>query len=204
MNNALTGDEPIKRGPGRPPKADNMRGDRELEERSVTHNRELSDQERIAEFEQKFMESVLPSLPPKDGFHRVWLSTTHPQDTIPGRVRQGYRLLTKADLYGWNLVDQVGTGEYAGCVGTKEMIAAELPEEFFQAYMAINHHKRPMGEEERLKANVEKNNEGAQKKGGRVEVIGEGFGNLAAYVETPDFNDINWRPSNWRPPHQSG
>lgn len=195
------GDAPIKRGPGRPPKTahggeSEVRKDRAMEDRHVTENRELSDAQRIAEFEAKFMESVLPTLPPIPGMHTFWASTTHNQQTVASLVRLGYKPVKKSDVPGWDLAGTLATGEYAGCIGMNEMIAFMLPLDLYQAYMEINHHKRPLSEEEKLKANLAHMNETARTKGGAVLGVGEGFDQFARRRETPDFTDPRWRPQN--------
>lgn len=195
----MNDDETLKRGPGRPRKLtehgeSEERKDRAMEDRTVTERRELSDAQRIAEFEAKFMEAVLPTLPPIPGFHTIWLSATHNQDTIAQRIRLGYTMIKPSDLPGWDLAGTLQTGEYAGGVGMKEMIAFKLPDELYQAYMTINHVKRPMQEEEKLKANIAQQNETARSKGGAVLGVGDGFDQMGRYAETPDFLDPNWRP----------
>lgn len=202
------GDAPIKRGPGRPPSvskqpqrlaspdASEIRKDRAMEDRKVTENRELSDAERIAEFESKFMESVLPTLPPIPGMHTFWASTTHNQQTVASLVRLGYRPVKKSDVPGWDLAGTLATGEYAGCIGMNEMIAFMLPLELYQAYMEINHHKRPLSEEEKLKNTIAAHSETARTKGGSVLGVGDGFDQFAQRRETPDFTDPRWRPTN--------
>lgn len=195
-------DAPVKRGPRGPEKtakrgaSDQSRTDRATQNRATTERRDLSDAQRIAEFESKFMESVLPTLPVPDGFHPFWASTTHQQQTIASLVRLGYRPMKKSDVPGWDLAGTIGTGEYAGCIGMKEMIAFMLPLELYQAYMEINHHKRPLQEEEKLKANLSAMNETARTKGGAVLGVGDGFDNFGKKRETPDFTDPRWRPEN--------
>lgn len=196
------GDAPIKRGPGRPKSAERhashadteVRKDRAMENREATQNREISDEERIAEFRAKFMESVLPTLPTPPGMHPFWASTTHQQQTIASLIRMGYKPMKKSDIPGWDLATSIDTGEYAGCVGMKEMIAFMLPMVLYQEYMKINHHERPLQEEEKLKANLSSLNETARSKGGAVLGVGDGFDNFGRQRETPDFTDPKWRP----------
>lgn len=193
-------DAPIKRGPGRPRIAQrddsDSRKDRAMDDRKVTANRELTDKERIAEFRAKFMESVLPNLPAPPGMHPFWASTTHQQQTIASLVRMGYTPIRKSDIPGWDLATGIETGEYAGCIGMKEMIAFMLPEFLYQEYMMINHHERPLEEEDKLKANLAHMNETARTKGGAVLGVGDGFDNFGNRRETPDFTDPRWRPTN--------
>ena len=126
-----------------------LRADRRMEDRAVTENRVLSDQERLDEFRQSFYQSALPKLPDIPGYHVCWLTTTNPRDSIPSRVRLGYEPIKAADIPGWEYAS-MKTGEYEGCIGVNEMVAFKLPDHLYQMYMREAHHIQPNFEEEKL------------------------------------------------------
>lgn len=116
---------------------------------SASRQRVLSDEERLDEFRKSFFQSVLPDLPPIDGYHVCWLTTTNPRDSIPGRVRLGYEPVKVEDVPGWEYA-ALKSGDYAGCIGVNEMIAFKLPMHLYEAYMREAHHIQPLYEEEKL------------------------------------------------------
>lgn len=117
--------------------------------KSANQARVLSDEERLDEFRKSFFQSVLPDLPPIQGYHVCWLTTTNPRDSIPGRVRLGYEPVKSEDIPGWEHAT-MKTGDYAGCIGVNEMIAFKLPMHLYEAYMREAHHTQPLYEEEKL------------------------------------------------------
>lgn len=125
------------------------RTDRRLKNREVTHNRKITDEERLAEFRRSFYNSVLPDLPVIPGFHVCWLTTTNPRDSLAARARLGYEPIRSEEVPGWEFVT-LKTGEYAGCIGVNEMIAAKVPLELYEAYMYEAHHVQPLQEEQKL------------------------------------------------------
>lgn len=116
--------------------------------------RVMTDDERLDEFRKSFFQSVLPNLPPIDGYHVCWLTTTNPRDSIPGRVRLGYEPVKVEDIPGWEHTS-LKTGEYAGCIGVNEMIAFKLPMHLYEAYMREAHHTQPLFEEQKLTSVLE-------------------------------------------------
>jgi hypothetical protein len=116
---------------------------------TAAKERVLSDAERLDEFRKSFFQSVLPDLPPIDGYHVCWLTTTNPRDSIPGRIRLGYEPVKAEDVPGWEFAT-LKTGDYAGCIGVNEMIAFKLPMSLYEAYMREAHHNQPLEEEEKL------------------------------------------------------
>ncbi|MFZ9183829.1 MAG: hypothetical protein ACO214_11170 [Hylemonella sp.] len=81
--------------------ADRSRENREMSDRMVTENREISDDERVEMFRQQFFQSALPDLPKIPGYHTCWLTTTNPRDSIQGRVRLVYVPVKPEDVPGW-------------------------------------------------------------------------------------------------------
>lgn len=121
---------------------------------SANQERVLSDEERLDQFRKSFFQSVLPDLPPIDGYHVCWLTTTNPRDSIAGRVRLGYSPIKQDDIPGWEHATMKG-GEYAGCIGVNEMIAFKLPMNLYESYMREAHHTQPLYEEQKLSSVID-------------------------------------------------
>ena len=136
-------DERLKKSAG-----DN-RTAREMEDRTKTENRELSDDERVEMFRQQFFQSSLPDLPKIPGWHTCWLTTTNPRDSVQMRIRLGYQPIKPEDVPGWEYAT-VKTGEWVGFVGVNEMLAFKLPMSLYEKYMKEAHHDAPLREEEKL------------------------------------------------------
>ena len=164
------------------------RKDRHMEDRSVTQDRQLSDDERVAEFRQQFFQSALPDLPKIDGYHVCWLTTENPRDPVHSRMRLGYEPITETDIPGWEHAS-IKTGEWAGCIGVNEMLAFKLPLELYEQYMYINHHEQPLAEEEKLNAAIRQMEaEMNQSSKGAVELeLEEGTAELGVAPEPPPF-----------------
>lgn len=156
------------------------RDEREYGDRHFAEDRELTDEERLAMLRQGFFQVVLPDLPRKPGFHRVWLTTTNPRDTVAGRLRMGYRLLRFEDLgAGWEQSKAV-SGEYAGCIMINEMIAAELPEHLYQMFMRELHHNMPREAERGIFGRLDEYKDDLAHKGSRL-LYEESDGNENAF-----------------------
>lgn len=144
------------------------RDPREYDDRQFAEDRELTDDERVAMLRQGFFQVVLPDLPRKAGWHRVWLTTTNPRDNIAGRLRMGYRLLRFEDLGpGWEQSKAI-SGEYAGCICINEMIAAELPERLYQLFMHELHHRMPREAERGIFGRLDEQAEDMARRGSRM------------------------------------
>lgn len=129
---------------------------REMIDRPITENRELSDAERIEMFRMASFQHVLPDIPKIPGYHVCWISTTSQNDTLHYRMRLGYEFITRADIPGWDFdMNSLKTGEHAGKIGINEMVAMKLKDSLYQAYMMENHHNKPAAEDTKLVANVE-------------------------------------------------
>ena len=129
------------------------RASRHMRDRNVTQARELSDDERVAEFRQQYFQSALPDIPRIDGYHVCWLTTDNPRDPIHSRIRLGYEPIKTHDIPGWEHAS-IKTGEWAGCIGVNEMVAFKIPLELYEQYMYINHHEQPLSEEEKLSSQI--------------------------------------------------
>ena len=165
-----------------------VRTDRRMEERSVTQDRALSDDERVAEFRQQFFQSALPDLPKIPGYHVCWLTTENPRDPIHSRIRLGYEPIKDSDIPGWEH-SEIKTGEWAGCIGVNEMLAFKLPLPLYEEYMRINHHEAPLSEEEKLSSQIRAMEaEMRQASKGDVElVLEDGTAALGVAPEPPPF-----------------
>jgi hypothetical protein len=147
----------------------NARSDRTQDERPATQAR-VSNDDRLAMFRNQLFNSALPELPEIPGYHLCWLTTTNPRDSIIMRQRLGYELIKATEFPGFDLVTQK-TGEYAGCIGVNEMLAAKLPLDLYEMYMTEAHHNAPNNEEDKLKATME--NIQAAARGVKAEVLVE-------------------------------
>lgn len=157
--------------------------DREMDDREVTQNRELSEDERVEMFRMQNFQSVLPSLPDIPGWHICWLSTTHPSDTIQSRMRLGYEPVKPTDVPGMDLFT-IATGDYAGMVGVKEMIAFKLPMSLYQKYMTISHHEDPLRLQEAIVSNVDMLKQQAHEMEGRLDE-GDGISEMRRSAPRP-------------------
>ena len=129
--------------------------------------REISDDERVEMMRQSMFQSSLPDLPKKEGFHRCWLTTQNPRDPVVRREQLGYRLLTSADIPGWEF-HAAKDGDYKGCIMVNEMIASEIPIRLWERYMAHNHHQEPLFSEEQLVAKTKEQQEEAASLGAQL------------------------------------
>ena len=130
-----------------------VRSDRHMDDRKVTEDRALSDDQRVDEFRQQYFQSALPDIPKIPGYHVCWLTTENPRDPIHSRIRLGYEPIKAHDIPGWEHA-MLKTGEWEGCIGVNEMIAFKLPLELYESYMSINHHEQPLSEEEKLSSQL--------------------------------------------------
>ena len=160
--------EPVNRGALRAQRDQGEgRRSREAGDRNVTERRDLSDDDRIRMFAQTLYNDVLPDLPPIPGYHVCWLSTNHQSDTIPRRLRLGYELVKAEDIPGFEFAS-LKTGEYVGCVGINEMVAAKLPMRLYEAYMQEAHHIAPAREAGMIAGQIDSLKEQADRDKGQI------------------------------------
>jgi len=129
--------------------ADAARRDRAMEDRDVAERVELSDEQRVAMFQQSFHEAILPNIPEIPGYHVCWLSTTHPGDSIQRRFQMGYEPIKAEDVPGWTHHSQK-SGEFAGFISVQEMLACKIRNDLYQRFMKAVHHDAPRAEEQRM------------------------------------------------------
>lgn len=165
---------------------DETRENRGRRDRSATESRELSDDDRLEMFQSQFFQAALPDLPKIPGFHVCWLTTQNPRDPIMGRLRLGYELIRAEELPGYEAVS-LKTGEYAGCIGVNEMLAAKLPERLYQQYMTEAHHAAPDREQEKLTDTARQIQRDLRAAGADAE-LGDGMVGLEETRPTPVFD----------------
>lgn len=130
------------------------RQSREMEDRQVIENREVTDDDRLEMFRAQLFNDALPDLPDMPGYHMCWLTTTNPRDPIHRRIQLGYEPIKASDVPGMEFAS-VKTGEWAGLIGVNEMIAFKLPETLYQRFMQEAHHDAPLREENKLAETAE-------------------------------------------------
>lgn len=169
----LVGDSPLRAQRGN---ASAERAGRDAEDRTVTERRDLTDDERLDLFRNTLFKEVLPDLPDIPGYHVCWLSTEHSSDTIPSRLRLGYEPVKPSDIPGFEHAT-LKSGEYAGYVGVKEMIAFKIPLHLYKSYMQHAHHELPAQQVESIEAQIDALKGQAERDGGRI-VEGDGMEEL--------------------------
>jgi hypothetical protein len=165
--------------------ADSGRASRAMEDRAVTEDRVLSDDERVEMFRQQFFQSALPDLPKIPGYHTCWLTTTNPRDSIQMRMRLGYEPIKPEDVPGWEYAT-MKTGEWVGFIGVNEMLAFKLPLSLYEKFMAEAHYAAPLREEEKLADTAEFLQQQARASGANV-VMGDGMIGLRDERGQPSF-----------------
>lgn len=130
------------------------RQSRDMEDRQVTENREVTDDDRLEMFRAQLFNDALPDLPNIPGYHMCWLTTTNPRDPIHRRIQLGYEPIKASEVPGMEFAS-VKTGEWAGMIGVNEMIAFKLPETLYKRFMQEAHHDAPLREENKLAETAE-------------------------------------------------
>lgn len=165
---------------------DSARMNKAMEDRAVTEDRIITDDERLEMFRNQFIQAALPDLPKIPGYHVCWLTTTNPRDPIHGRVRLGYEPIKPEEIPGWRMAT-LKTGEYAGMIGVNEMLAFKIPESLYQKIMTEFHYDAPNREEGKLQDTLNAIREQANRAGGDVE-MGDGFDELQRSSFRPTFD----------------
>jgi hypothetical protein len=130
------------------------RQSREMEDRQVIENREVTDDDRLEMFRAQLFNDALPDLPNIPGYHMCWLTTTNPRDPIHRRIQLGYEPIKASEVPGMEFAS-IKTGEWSGMIGVNEMIAFKLPEALYQRFMQEAHHDAPLREENKLAETAE-------------------------------------------------
>lgn len=160
---------------------------RAAEDRKVTEQRELSDDDRLEMFRAQLFNDALPDLPPIEGYHMCWLTTTNPRDPIHRRMQLGYEPVRPEEVPGM-VHATIKTGEWSGMVGVNEMLAFKLPMSLYQRYMREAHHDAPLREEAALSETADRIR--GQAEGDKVTISeGEGLQDLRRTVSAPALFD---------------
>ncbi len=157
-------------------------------DRSLSEDRQVMDSTRLEQFRQTFTAEKLPNIPPIPGFHVCWLTTTNNSDPIYRRLRLGYELIKASEVPGFES-SQIKGGEYDGCIGVGEMVAAKLPLELYEMYMTEVHHTQPRAEEEKLQSVIDVIESEAKRKKARVDVE-DGSRQLGRGPARPKFEGV--------------
>lgn len=175
-------DQPLKKS-AKPDANSADRTDRTMQDRAITENRELSDDDRVEMLRSGFLQTKLPNLPEIPGYHVCWLSTTNASDTIAWRQQIGYELLKPADVPGW-IHGTCSHELFSGYVGVNEMIGAKIRKDLYDRVMRTLHHDEPAAMEAGIRRNIDGYAEDAESSGGRIEME-EGTARLGKHVEAP-------------------
>jgi hypothetical protein len=162
------------------------RQNRAMEDRAVTEDRVLSDDERVEMFQHALFAEVLPSLPPIKGYRTIWLTTTNQTDIIPRRMALGYEPVKPEDVPGWG-GSPLKSGEYSGFIGVNEMLAFKIREELWFRFMAEAHHHAPNREAEKLTSAIDGLKDNARRLGGRLVEAKDQEENLRGATLKPKF-----------------
>jgi hypothetical protein len=130
------------------------RQSREVEDRKVSENRNVTDDDRLEMFRAQLFNDALPDLPDMPGYHVCWLTTTNPRDPIHRRIQLGYEPIKADEVPGMEFAS-IKTGEWSGLIGVNEMIAFKLPLGLYQRFMQEAHHDAPLREENKLAETAE-------------------------------------------------
>jgi hypothetical protein len=159
------------------------RAPRALQDRAVTENRQMTDDERLKVLSSGYLQIKLPNLPEIDGYHVCWLSTNNPGDTIAWRLQLGYELLTPAEVPGW----QHGTcaaEQYTGYVGVNEMLGAKIRLDLWHRIMKHLHHDEPSQIESGIRSQIDAAKGEAEQLGTKI-LEEEGTQALGKYTPAP-------------------
>lgn len=167
-------------------------GSRQADTASREAPHEMSEPLRRRQFQDRWNESLLPSLPPKAGFHRCWVSTSHPVDTPQRRRRNGYTFVLLDDVKheGWSAeANSVKDGVMAGAVMWREMVAMETTTENYEAYMKEFHFDQPREQALGIFDGLDQLGDEARAKGGRI-TLEEGMHDLRRRIESGQRKDM--------------
>lgn len=134
------------------------------QDRQVTEDRVLNEDDRLEMFRNQLFNHALPDLPDVPGYHMCWLTTQNPRDPIFRRMQLGYEPVMADEIPGMSHAS-IKTGEYAGMLGINEMIAFKLPVSLYQKFMQEAHHDAPLREEDKLAEVAEMMREQAERAG---------------------------------------
>jgi hypothetical protein len=161
------------------------RRSRQIEDRPVVENREMTEDDRLEMFRMQNFNDALPNIPEIPGYHVCWISTTHQTDTVHRRMRLGYTPVEAHEVPSMGDIT-VKTGEYAGLIGVNEMLAFKLPSSLYYKFMKESHHDAPLREEGKITDTTDFLREQAERVGSQL-VEGDGFQDLRRSAPAPSF-----------------
>lgn len=156
------------------------RDTRRAQNREVTENRDVSEDDRLEMFRNQLFNDALPDLPDIPGYHLCWLTTTNPGDTIQRRIQLGYEPVKAEEVPGMEYAS-VKTGEWAGLIGINEMLAFKLPLSLYERFMQEAHHEAPLREENKLAEVADIMREQAERAGSTM-YEGDGMTDMREYA----------------------
>lgn len=153
---------------------------RHAQDRQVTEQRELTEDDRLEMFRNQLFNDALPDLPDLPGYHMCWLTTTNPRDPIFRRMQLGYEPVKPDEVPGMAHAT-LKTGDYAGMIGVNEMLAFKLPMSLYLKFMQEAHHDAPLREEDKL-AEVAEMMRNEAERAGSVLYEGDGLSEMREYT----------------------
>jgi hypothetical protein len=137
------------------------------ENREVTENRDVSEDDRWEMFRNQLFNDALPDLPEIPGYHLCWLTTTNPRDPIHRRMQLGYEPVKPEEVPGMEYAS-MKTGEWVGFIGVNEMLAFKLPLSLYHRFMKEAHYDAPKREEDKIADVADMLREQAERAGARL------------------------------------
>jgi hypothetical protein len=154
----------------------------------------MSEKDYLALVQAEFEQVSLPKPPTIPGWHLCWLTTTSQYDTIPKRLRLGYKLVTTSEVQGFDPSNGQFLEKYPGYVTCNEMILGKIPDAYYQRMMKHFHHDEPTGMAktalDRIKQGLDKEKDSEGNDLG--EILGDGYLDMEKSAKrsdrTPRFN----------------
>lgn len=146
---------------------------RAAQDRQVTENREVSEDDRLEMFRNQLFNDALPDLPDIPGYHVCWLTTTNPRDPIHRRMQLGYEPVKPEEVPGMEYAS-MKTGEWTGFIAVNEMLAFKLPLSLYEKFMQEAHHNAPLREETKLDEAAQLMRQQAERAGAKL-IEGDGM-----------------------------
>lgn len=170
-----------------PHEDEQARAEREFTDADWRKARESTDPERRRKIRETYSQSLLPDLPKKNGFRRCWVSTTHSIDTPSRRLALGYTFVRPEDVAAAHFSPEDQTakdGAFKGCVMWREMVAMELPMDFWTDLMREFHHDAPREMAMGVYENLQELQDRAASSGSKID-LEEGFREAQRFVRPP-------------------
>jgi hypothetical protein len=133
-----------------------LRLNRGSEDRSVTENRESTDEVRRKERFRMLQDAntLLPVPPEIPGYHLCWLTTNNQKDSLEHRYRLGYSLVKPEELPGFSLSSQKDGSVTTDRITVNEMVLAKIDKNIWLENMTYLHHDLPQETMKNLRDSV--------------------------------------------------